>query len=262
MPLGQILLDRNVIDTEQLEAARNRQKLSGGSLAESLVALGAVSRHELDAILAEVPPQPVTPAETGLDGQFLMHSLLKTLYVFGHETARQMAQTTKLHEDVIEAVLQGAKDKRLVEVLGLTAARPQVYRWTLTDLGRKWALDALEQCQYTGPAPIPLADYQVQVVKQSTPNERVTPESLARSLGHLVLPPGTIGRMGPAVNSGRAMLFYGAPGNGKSSVAEAVGRSFTQTIFVPHAIVVDGQIIKVFDPTVHEACDAAPGSDA
>jgi hypothetical protein len=256
MPLGQILLDRNVIDPEQLEAARHRQKLSGGSLAESLVALGAVSRQELDAILAEVPPQPVTPAETGLDAQFLLHFLLKTLYVFGHETGRQIAATTKLHEDVIDAVLQGAKEKRLVEVLGLTPARPQVYRWSLTDLGRKWALDALEQCQYTGPAPVPLADYQVQVVKQSIANERVTAESLERSLGHLVLPPGTVGRMGPAVNSGRAILFYGAPGNGKSSVAEAIGRSFTQPIFVPHAISVDGQIIKIYDPTVHEAWEA------
>jgi hypothetical protein len=261
MPLGQILLDRNVIDPEQLEAARTRQKLSGGSLAESLVVLGAVSRQELDAILAEVPPQPVTSAETGLDGQFLLHFLLKTLYVFGHETSPQISETTKLHEDVVDAILHSAKEKRLVEVLGLTAAKPQVYRWALSDLGRKWAVDALEQCQYTGPAPVPLADYQVQVVKQSIANERVTPESLERSLGLLVLAPGTVGRLGPAVNSGRAILFYGAPGNGKSSVAEAIGRSFTQTVFIPHAIQVDGQIIKIFDPTVHEPC-AAPAGDA
>jgi hypothetical protein len=267
MPLGQILLDRNVVDPEQLEAARSRQKIAGGSLAESLVALGAVSRHELDALLAEVPAQPVVPAETGLGAQFLLHFLLKTLYVYGHETAREISATTKLHEDVVDAVLQDAKEKRLVEVLGLTPARPQVYRWALTDLGRKWAVDALEQCQYTGAAPVPLADYQVQVVKQSIANERVTPASLERSLSHLVLPPGTVARMGPAVNSGRAILLYGAPGNGKSSVAEAIGRSFTQTIFVPHAVGVDGQIIKVFDPTVHEpcaasACDAGGPADA
>lgn len=260
MPLGQILLDRNVVDPEQLEAARHRQKVSGGSLAESLVAIGAVSRHELDAILAEVPQQPLEPADTGLDAQFLLLFVLKTLYVYGQDTARQLAETTRLHDDVIDAILQDAKDKRLVEVLGLTTARPQVYRWSLSDLGRKWAIDALEQCQYTGPAPVPLADYQVQVVKQSIANERVTPESLERALAHLVLPPGTVGRMGPAVNSGRAILFYGAPGNGKSSFAEAIGRSFTQTIFIPHAVHVDGQIIKIFDPTVHEPC-AAPTAD-
>src|SRR5262245_25672797 len=262
MPLGQILLDRNVVDPEELEAARERQKVSGGSLAESLIALGAVSREELEAVLAEVPPQPVIPGETGLDLQFLLHFLLKTLYVYGHETARQIEATVTLHEDVVDAVLQHAKEKRLVEVLGLTQGRTGVYRWALTDLGRKWAIDALEQCQYVGPAPVPLADYQVQVVKQSIANERVTPASLARSLGHLVLPPGTVGRMGPAVNSGRAILFYGAPGNGKSSVAEAIGRSFTQNVFIPHAIQVDGQIIKIFDPTVHEPCAAPAGSEA
>jgi len=252
MPLGQILLDRNVVDPQELEAARERQKVSGGSLAESLIALGTVSREELESVLAEVPVQPVTPADTGLDDQFLLQFLMKALYVYGHETARQLEETLKLHEDVIDAVLQKAKEKRLVEVLGLTPGRAQVYRWALTDLGRKWALDALEQCQYVGPAPVPLADYQVQVVKQSIANERVTPASLARSLGHLVLPPGTVGRMGPAVNSGRAILFYGAPGNGKSSVAEAIGRSFTQSVFIPYAIHVDGQIIKIHDPTVHE----------
>jgi hypothetical protein len=259
MPLGQILLDRNVIGPEELEAARNRQKVAGGSLADGLVMIGALSRHELDAIHAEIPPQPLGPDDTGLDVQFLMLFLLKTIYVYGHETAHQLAETTKLHEDVVDAILQGAKDKRLVEVLGLTAARPQVYRWSLTDLGRKWALDALEQCQYTGPAPVPLADYQVQVVKQSISNERVTPDSLERALAHLVLPPGTVGRMGPAVNSGRAILFYGAPGNGKSSFAEAIGRSFTQTLFIPYAVHVDGQIIKIFDPTVHEPCAAPEG---
>ncbi len=262
MPLGQILLDRNVVDPEQLEAARHRQKVSGGSLAESLVALGAVSPTELDAILVETPPQPFEPGETGLDAQFLLQFLLKTLYVYGHETANLLAETTKLHDGVIDDILQDAKEKRLVEVLGLTVERPQVYRWALTDLGRKWALDALEQCQYTGPAPVPLADYQVQVVKQSIANERVTPESLERALAHLVLPPGTVGRMGPAVNSGRAVLFYGAPGNGKSSFAEALGRSFTQTVFIPHAVAVDGQIIKIFDPTVHEPCGASGGDSS
>jgi hypothetical protein len=261
MPLGQILLDRNVVDPEELEAARERQKVSGGSLAESLIALGAVSREELEAVLAEVPAQPVIPGETGLDRQFLLQFLLKTLYVYGHETARQIEETVKLHEDVVDAVLQHAKEKRLVEVLGLTHGRAGVYRWALTDLGRKWAVDALDQCQYVGPVPVPLADYQVQVVKQSISNERVTPASLARSLGHLVLPPGTVARMGPAVNSGRAILFYGAPGNGKSSVAEAIGRSFTQSIFIPHALHVDGQIIKIFDPTVHEEWSGEPDSD-
>jgi len=259
MPLGQILLDRNVVDPDELEAARSRQKLAGGSLAESLVALGAVSRHELDALLAEVPRAPVTPEETGLDRRFLLHFVLKALYVYGHETARQLSQTTKLHEDVVDAVLQEAKDKRLVEVLGLTAARPQVYRWALSDLGRKWAIDALEHSQYTGPAPVPLADYQVQVVKQSIANERVTGDALMRALAHLVLPESIVARMGAAVNSGRAILFYGAPGNGKSSVAEAIGRSFAQRIFVPHAISVEGQVIKIFDPTVHEVCAVAEG---
>src|SRR5262245_65280986 len=106
MPLGQILLDRNVIDTEQLEAARNRQKLSGGSLAESLVVLGAISREELDAILAEVPPQPVTPAETGLDAHFLLYFILRPLSVFGQERRPHLAVTPNPTKNAIESIFQ------------------------------------------------------------------------------------------------------------------------------------------------------------
>jgi hypothetical protein len=251
MPLGQLLVARNVVDPEQLEAARNRQKIAGGSLADSLVALGLVSPHELEALLAEVPPAPEAIADTGLDPQFLLNFALKGIYVFGLETTIQLADTLKLPDHVLDLILQDAKEKRLVEVLGLTPTRPQVYRYALTDLGRKWAIEAMEQCQYCGPAPVPLTKYQEQVVKQSIGHERVTPPALARALSHLVLPDGTIPRLGPAVNSAKAILFYGAPGNGKSSVAEALGGSFEQTIYVPHAIEVDGQIIKVFDPTVH-----------
>ena len=98
---------------------------------------------------------------------------------------------------------------------------------------------------------MPIDAYRAQVAAQSITRDQITPEAIAHALGHLVLPPGTIERLGPAANSAKAMLLYGAPGNGKTSIAMAIGAAFDQSIYLPYCIEADGQIIRLFDPSVH-----------
>jgi predicted ATPase with chaperone activity len=247
-----------MIDEPQLTEAKARQKLTGESLAETVVALGLISREEIDALLTGPPIAPDTLDETGLDLQFLLNLLLKLIYVHGTETAPEIAEELCLPRTVVEPILDSAVKKRLMEILGLTRERFPVYRYTLTTLGREWATDALEVCQYVGAAPVPLNRYRDQVLKQSITNETVRAEALERCMSHLVLPETTIRRLGPALNSGKAILLYGGVGNGKTSIAEALGEAFEQPVFVPHCIEVDGQIIKIFDPSVHVEFEEAP----
>jgi len=218
--------------------------------ASELHAIGGPSEYD-----STMPAVPESIEETGLGGQFLLNFLLKAIYLFGVETIAQAEEELKLTRGVLAEVLDRAREKRLLEVLGLVDSRGSDYRYSLTPEGRKWALDALEQSQYAGPAPVALDEYQAQVSRQSVSNERVDPSVLSDALSHLVLPGDTVSRLGPAMNSGKAILLYGAPGNGKTSTAEALARCFTQTILIPHCIVSDGQIVKIFDPAVHEVCE-------
>jgi hypothetical protein len=252
MPLGRFLVERNVVDPGQVEAARRHQKASGGSLIESLVALGLVSSEEIASLLDAAPTAPDEVAETGLDTQFLVNFLLKVFYVHGFETAAQIADFVKLPVPIVEDLLEELKQKRHVEVLGLTRDRSPAFRFAITDAGRSWALAALDQCQYTGPIPVTLAAYQEQVAKQTVTREHITPAALERAVSHLVLPPGIMSRLGPALAASRALLLYGPPGNGKTSIAESLGDVYEQEIWIPYCIAVNGQIIKIFDAAVHE----------
>ena len=262
MPLGQLLIDRNVIDPSQLEQAREHQKVAGGSLVESVLVLGFASAVEVAGILEDVPVTPESIDDCGLDEQFLLGFVLKAMYVEGLETTLALAQRLALSPFIVNAVMDSAKELRLVEVLGLVETRRSVYRYSLTGEGRDRANDALERCSYLGPAPVPIEVYREQVVKQTASRDRLDRACIERSFAHLVLDDGMLERLGPAANSGASVLLYGAPGNGKTSFAEALGQGFAVPIFVPYAIFAFGQIIQVFDPSFHATTESEAAGDA
>lgn len=202
------------------------------------------------------PPAPGSVVETGLDPQFLLRFVLKTAYATNLETAPALAECVKLPEAVVDEVFESAKERKLVEVLGLVDPRRSVYRYALTESGRALAIEALRQCRYSGPAPVPLEAFRAQVAAQSITRDQVTPDSIAGVLAHLVLPRGTVERLGPVANSAKALLLHGPPGNGKTSIAVAIGKAFDDAIYLPHCVEADGQLIRFFDPIVHDALPA------
>ncbi|MDP2606801.1 MAG: ATPase [Deltaproteobacteria bacterium] len=251
MAIGELLLAKNVIDEAQLKKVLDLQKTAGGRLGDNLVALGYIGREDLEAILQEPPAVAKTVAETGLDGNFLLNCLLRTMYISALQTIPEMSEQIKLTRGVIEQLLTFAKKEALVEIRGPSEQNVNVMRYALTNAGKERASEALRICEYIGPAPIPLESYQVQVQKQTITNEVISIEKLRKALSHLVLSDDITRRLGPASNSGRAILIYGAAGNGKTSIAEALAGAFEQPVYVPYCIEADGQIIKIFDPSVH-----------
>ena len=250
MGLSEVLVEQGYITSEQLEAAEERRKLAGGFVFESLVTMGFLAREQLEEVAGAPPPIPRTLEETGMEEQFLLDFVLKSMYVSAHQTVSEVSGEVKLSKSVVEILLNLLRDRGLAEILG-TAQSQFLLRHTLTERGRARAMEAMSQSAYVGPAPVPLEDYYFRVEAQSIVNERIDLGSLKKAMKDLVLPPRVLRQLGPAVNSGKAILLYGPSGNGKTSIAERLGSVFGQTIYIPHALKVDQQIIKVYDEAVH-----------
>lgn len=202
------------------------------------------------------PPQPKTIAETGLSSVLLRDLLLKTMFRMNLEYVSEMSRVIALPVTLIQEMIDAARTQRFVEATGtLHATSSNEMGYQLTDAGKARALDALSQSEYYGAAPVPLAQYKEQVRRQSIRNITLTRQELMKGMGHLILPPDLIDNLGPAVTSGRSILMYGPPGNGKSSISNGIRDALGDKIYVPRAIEYSGQIITVYDPIVHSAAE-------
>lgn len=202
-------------------------------------------------ILDISPRMPLTIEETGLSSKFTSSLLFKCLYRLGLETNLDIATCLKLGQGIVDDLLGKLKQQGFVEMRAVSGGDSRISRYSLTNAGKDLAIEASRQSEYVGPAPVPLVQYRNQVQRQQLGNETISPEDIAASLAKLVLPPGILRKLGPAISSGRSMLIYGPPGNGKTSISEAIGGVYRQEVYIPHCIEVDGQVIRVFDPTVH-----------
>ena len=162
--------------------------------------------------------------------------LLRTLYARGAMLGRDLAQLLCLPFKVIREPLKFLKDEKCIEVVGGDLVGEVSYKFSLTDLGRKRAQDAMEQCAYVGPAPVPLEDYVEQCYRQTVTGLHCYPETLPAPFAHLVIKDDMFNAVGPAIMSGRSVFIYGPPGNGKTAMARAIG-DFMNTaggsIYVP-----------------------------
>lgn len=198
------------------------------------------------------PKPPATLKETGLDPEWLADLLIKTIYRLNLQLPSEMAKACKLPIPLIDKLIIILTEKRLIEVKGqLGASLTAEMRYQLPSQGREWALEALAQSDYVGPAPVPVDLFSAQVKKQSIRSEVLSRQALERQFAHLTMPDWLTDQIGPAVNSGQSMLLYGPPGNGKSSIAEAIAAAYEDYVFLPYALEVDKQVITLFDPTVH-----------
>src|SRR5262245_19616597 len=209
--------------------------------------------------LPEAPSAPETLGQTGLTLGMLSDLVLRTLYTRGGMLGLDLARLLCLPFKVLEEALDFLKQEKCIEVMGGDLIGRISYRFNLTELGRRRAQEVFEMCAYVGPAPVPLEDYVEQTYRQAVTAIDISPEGLRAAFSHLVLTEELFNAVGPAIVSGKSVFIYGPPGNGKTSIAQAIGNFMNTSggeIYVPHAFLAEGNIITVFDGAVHERSES------
>ncbi len=211
-----------------------------------------------------VPPAPTSIEETGLGLGFLSDLAIKIMYFEGSISGRELAEAMKLpYTGVVDQVLEFLKREKLCEVKGTSGFAEASYQYVIAEKGRAVAREALERSNYAGPAPVTLEDYTVAIQQQSVSDIVVHQRTMRQALAHLVISERTFARLGPAVNSGRSIFLFGHPGNGKTAIAEAIGKMILgDTMYIPYAVEVGGHVIRVFDNVNHVLADTPPDRNA
>jgi len=228
------------------EAARNNSQLS--ALFDRVEALlGSKPAAAEEQFLPRVPERL---EETGLSADDVERLMMKFLLAKGSATGRAVAHQVRLPFGIVDPLLKGLKYDQLLTFVG--TAEMGDYEYSITEMGRERARRYIEECTYFGSAPVSLRDYLKAMERQSISKQQVTEHDLKQAFADLIISPEMLDQLGPAINSGRGMFLFGAPGNGKTSIAERITRCFGSSIWIPRALGVDGDVIRLYDPGVHE----------
>ena len=199
---------------------------------------------------AFVPLAPRSFHEIGLTENQVEALVLRFLHAFGAASGYRIAEHLALPFRILEGLLHRMKAEHLVVFRSSAFLHDYVYQ--LTELGNDRARRSSRHCTYSGPAPVSLEDYIASVRAQSVTKQIPKLENLHKALSDLVLSDEMLGRLGEAINAGQGFFLYGPAGNGKTSIAQRVTRSYGDNVWIPYAICAEGEIIQIFDPSHHE----------
>ncbi len=209
-----------------------------------------------------LPPRPRSIADTGLSMSYMSDLVLRALYLIGEMTGQMIVETLYLpYENVLDQAIAYLRREQMIEVKGTGGIGEKSYRYQSSAKGIERAKEVGERTQYMGPAPVPLNVYSQMMQSYTTQGLVVGEESIRQAFGHLVINDSLLQQLGPAINSGRSIFLFGHAGNGKTSIAEAVAKLMSDAIPIPHAVIVDGQVIRVFDPIHHDAINSPMNQD-
>ncbi len=201
-------------------------------------------------------PPPITQIEdTGLTRLWLQDLAIKILYFRGYLTGYELAEAIALpYTAIVDKIVDSLKREKFIEVKASTMGLGEgSYQYGITMAGINRAREALDRSQYADWAPVPLEDYNDAIRKQSLGKLNVSPRALRSYLADLTLSEDIINRVGPAINSGTSVFIYGPPGNGKTSIARAIGSMILrESIYIPYSIFIEGQVVKLYDSVNHE----------
>lgn len=254
--LGYKLIKEEIITESQVNLALERQKHHGGRLGENLIALGFITEKDVEHVFRTRPLPPKTLEDTGLDLEFIAELVLKHSLFMGEFKISELSERVKLPFSVIDQAIDVLRRNKYLEIKGGSGYASSTYTFKTSETGKSYGAELLKICHYVGPAPVTLDAYQATVRRQTVKSILIPEDDVKRGFSHLIVRESILEMIGPAISSGKAIFIYGPPGNGKTAIAETVGRLLSDTVFTPYALMVGGQIISIFDPVSHTVVDA------
>jgi predicted ATPase with chaperone activity len=208
------------------------------------------------ALPPDVVPHPASPQtleETGLGLDLITQLVLKSLHFAGELTGSELSRRLGLEFAVLMPALELLKAQQQCAIVGGGFVGGASYRYRITDAGRTRAALFLESSHYVGVAPVPLAQYQAYMreYRRAVPRT-ASRDRVRKAFAHLVISDSVLDQLGPAINAGHSMFVYGPPGNGKTVISQAIHNLLEGSIAIPHALEVEGNIVRLFDPVNHE----------
>lgn len=195
-----------------------------------------------------------TLEELGVPPAIVTDLIFRLMFSEGDVSVRRFVDVLRINFKVLDSMMLKLQKDHMVEISQAGQIGRTSYIYRLTDEGMARARDAMERSQYLGPIPVPAEEYNEAILLQTKTRKKVTPEEVQKAIGHLILPDGFHRRIGPAINGGTSLFLYGPPGNGKTTVSEAIAGLIggTDPIWLPNAISAGGQIISIYDRLVHK----------
>ncbi len=217
----------------------------------------------LKASMEEILQPVLNPEELGVPSAIVTDLMFRLLFREGDVSVGRFSEVLRLHPKLLDEILARFQQEHLIEVAKTGQLGRLSYTYTLTDAGTKRSRDALERSQYIGPVPVSVEDYKNAIILQTSHKVEIGPEKVKDALKFLILPDYFHRRIGPAVASRSSLFLYGPPGNGKTTIAQAISKMLGgfDPIYLPYALVAGGQIIQIYDPLIHIFWeDSFPGS--
>lgn len=194
------------------------------------------------------PSVPQTYEELGISESLILDLVLRRLLMEGFSSLRSLSSALRVSIPIIETAFRQLRNQQLVEVKGMSG---NDYQFVLSQAGKQLASDRFQISQYAGAAPVSLPAYS-EATRQQAAKVNVDRKAMRAAFSDLVVPDRMLDQIGPAIISQTSIFLYGPSGNGKTSVAERMLRVYQDAVLIPHSVEVDGQIIAVYDPVVHQ----------
>jgi hypothetical protein len=247
------------------EVAVEKQRIFGGRIDYKQFNSKADSKADMASFLAYFPEAPKSIEETGLPENFLVDLVMKHALLEKHFTIPILSRRVKLNQAIIAHCIDMLRNDKLIEIRSTNRSISLINaEYRVTESGIDRAAHLMEENRYVGPAPVKLDHYRESVERQTVQQVMLDEDGVKRAFQDIVISSDKLQTIGAAVNSGRPMFIYGSSGNGKSTIAKAIGDAIPGDIYIPYAILAGGQIIVVYDEINHRAVsgdDAISGQD-